>query len=78
MPIKAISIFADQDLISDVDEIEARKSMLPSHTEYRLLEGGNHAGFARYGPQSGDGTATISRAEQTAQTIAALQAFIAR
>lgn len=34
-----------------------------------MIEGGNHAGFGDYGPQQGDGEATISADEQ--QEIAA-------
>ncbi len=38
------------------------------------IAGGNHAGFADYGPQDGDGEATISAEEQRQQTADALLA----
>lgn len=41
------------------------------------IEGGNHAQFGNYGPQKGDPTAEISAQEQQAQTVAAIEAFLA-
>lgn len=42
------------------------------------IEGGNHAQFGNYGPQKGDLPATISAEEQQAQTVEAIQAFLAQ
>lgn len=42
------------------------------------IEGGNHAQFGNYGPQKGDLPATISAQEQQAQTVKAIQEFIAQ
>ncbi|NTW92812.1 MAG: hypothetical protein HGA40_05150, partial [Methanoregulaceae archaeon] len=36
-------------------------------TILQVIEGGNHAQFGNYGPQPGDGTATISVADQQMQ-----------
>jgi hypothetical protein len=44
---------------------------LPPSTEWTAIEGGNHAQFGWYGPQSGDNEATISREEQQEQMVAA-------
>lgn len=41
------------------------------------IEGGNHAQFGNYGPQKGDPPATISAQEQQAQTVTAIEAFLA-
>ena len=41
------------------------------------IEGGNHAGFGDYGPQSGDGDATVSADEQQEQAAEAISAAIA-
>lgn len=41
------------------------------------IEGGNHAQFGNYGPQKGDPAAEISAQEQQAQTVAAIEAFLA-
>ena len=40
------------------------------------IEGGNHAQFGNYGPQKGDLPATISAAEQQAQTVDASSDFM--
>ena len=37
-----------------------------------MIEGGNHAQFGSYGPQFGDGKATISREKQQQMTSEAL------
>lgn len=39
-------------------------SLLPDDAVFEKIEGANHAQFGDYGPQPGDKTATISRAEQ--------------
>lgn len=41
------------------------------------IEGGNHAQFGNYGPQKGDLPATISAEDQQAQTVAAIEQFMA-
>jgi len=37
-----------------------------------VIEGGNHAQFGYYGPQKGDGVATVSRDEQQRLTVSAI------
>jgi hypothetical protein len=37
-----------------------------------IIDGGNHAQYGAYGPQAGDGAATISREEQQQQTTTAI------
>ena len=49
----------------------ATARLVPGNTRWVAIEGGNHAQFGWYGPQSGDGTATISREEQQRQIVAA-------
>lgn len=56
----------------------ARLSYLPPDLVAVTVEGGNHAGFAYYGPQIGDGAATISKAEQQEQMVAAALALLYR
>jgi hypothetical protein len=45
--------------------------LLPPDTQWTAIEGGNHAQFGWYGPQSGDHPATISRTAQQARTVRA-------
>ena len=42
------------------------------------IKGGNHAQFGNYGPQKGDLPAAISAEEQQAQTVEAINAFLAQ
>ena len=41
-----------------------------------VLQGGNHAGFGDYGPQKGDGVATITAQEQQDQRVEAIVKFM--
>lgn len=65
------SIYASEDGLATPDKIEASRALLPQKTHWVNIEGGNHAGFGYYGPQGGDGTATISREAQQAQVVKA-------
>lgn len=64
------SIYASEDGVADVDTVLASKPLLPPSTSWVLIEGGNHAGFGYYGPQSGDGARTITLEEQQEQIVA--------
>lgn len=74
MPV--LSITATNDDVLDQEAYEAARERLPAHAEHISIEGGNHAQFGHYGFQRGDGEATISHAEQQAQTLSAIVAFI--
>lgn len=71
------SISASQDGLSTPDEIEASRATLPTTTEFVEVEGANHASFGAYGPQAGDGEATLdaeaARAQIVQATVAALE-----
>lgn len=60
-------VYATSDGIAPVDRVMASKSLLPAHTRWVEIEGGNHSQFGHYGRQLFDGRATISREAQ--QTI---------
>jgi hypothetical protein len=70
-PLAVTSIYATNDGLATEDKIAASRPLLPGATRWVAIEGGNHAQFGWYGPQSGDGTATISREEQQRQIMAA-------
>lgn len=72
--IKVISIYGTQDM--GVSAFENSRSLLPMDTRYIVIQGGNHAQFADYGPQPGDHKATISRADQQKQAIEATVQFL--
>ncbi len=68
---KVTSISATNDGLATPDKIAASVPLLPPGTRWAPIEGGNHAQFGAYGPQPGDGTATITPEEQRRQTVAA-------
>ena len=71
-----LSIRASMDGVMDLSAYEEAKSLLPSDTEYQVIEGGNHAQFGDYGVQSGDMEASISREEQQNQVIAYIKEML--
>ena len=72
------SIYGTRDGLTTKEEIAASRSLLPPDTSWVAIEGGNHAQFGWYGPQAGDGSATISREEQQRQIVAATRALLSR
>ena len=71
------SIYGTLDGLATPAKIQATTPLLPTGAQLVSIEGGNHAQFGWYGPQSGDNPAAISREEQQAQVIAATAAALA-
>lgn len=73
--LTVVSVYGSEDKVLKRPKYEKNKKNLPPDTssEY-VIEGGNHAGFAYYGPQKGDGTAAISKEEQIKKTVEAIEA----
>lgn len=65
--LKGLSTYGSNDQVLDMDTFNATVSHLPHGTIMQVIQGGNHAQFGNYGPQPGDGMATISAADQQAQ-----------
>ncbi len=63
------SVYGTQDGCLNHGAYENAKEYWPVRSAEYVLTGGNHAGFAAYGPQSGDGEAGITREEQLEQTV---------
>ena len=76
LPVRAVSTYGTENGLTQPEGFEASMVRLPSGSELVVIEGGNHAGFGDYGPQAGDGTATIDREEQQRQTAETLLAFV--
>jgi pimeloyl-ACP methyl ester carboxylesterase len=70
------SIYGTADGVAAVEEVLGGQPLLPAATVWAPIEGGNHAQFGWYGPQSDADVATISREEQQAQVIAATLALL--
>jgi len=74
--LPALSISASNDGLSTQEKVDAAAAFLPVGTERVVIEGGNHAQFADYGPQRGDGVATLSREAQQSQVAQSVTAFL--
>jgi hypothetical protein len=68
------SIYGTRD--GQVDKIEKSGALLPANMTWVKIEGGNHGQFGWYGLQPGDGQATIERAVQQNQIVAATAQFL--
>jgi hypothetical protein len=76
--IKVLTIYGTNDMEGDT-QINISQSRLPASAQFITIDGGNHAQFGSYGPQSGDRPATITDEEQWAQaaelTVQFLESF---
>jgi hypothetical protein len=70
-PDKALTIYGSLDQVLD-------KTKINYDTNVVVIAGGNHANYGNYGKQKGDGTATISKAQQQKMTVDAILAFISK
>ena len=76
--LSVLSLTADQDQVLKWPAYQAGKKLLPTSTIYINILGGNHAGFGLYGPQKGDGKATISATEQQEAIAKSILNFLKR
>lgn len=64
-----VCIYGSEDGVLNRKRLEKSFTLSPDTLDVVELNGGNHAQFGVYGPQRGDGTATISAAAQRKQTV---------
>jgi pimeloyl-ACP methyl ester carboxylesterase len=75
MPIT--KVWASKDGVATPVRTRANKELLPLHTKWVGIEGGNHSQFGHYGHQLFDGKPTVAReAQQTVARSALLEALI--
>lgn len=74
--LKVLSILGTNDTVVSTETYENAKNYLPKNTQYKIIEGGNHANFGDYGAQKGDGIPSIERAKQQEQTVLFIKEFI--
>lgn len=67
--LSVLSVYGSEDKVVNMDSVEAGRSYVPADYTEICLEGGNHAWFAYYGEQEGDGTAHITRENQQQKTV---------
>lgn len=70
MPVT--KVFASNDGVAPYDRMQATKHLLPTHTRWVEIRGGNHSQFGHYGHQILDGKPTITRTAQQAATRSAI------
>ena len=70
--LKVLSVYGSEDKVLNAENLEAGRAYLPADYTELCIAGGNHAWFAYYGEQDGDGTASITKAEQQKQTVEAI------
>jgi dienelactone hydrolase len=75
--VKVLSISGTLDGLCTPAKIKASHPLLPADTVFVPIQGGDHAQFGWYGPQSGDNPATITRADQQIQIVQATLDFLA-
>lgn len=74
--IPVLSIYGSNDKVLDkIKYDESKKYMSQNLSEY-IIQGGNHAQFAYYSNQSGDGLSSISREEQIKESVDEILYFI--
>lgn len=71
-PLDVTKVYGSEDGLASEAEVDRYATHLPAATHRVRIDGGNHAQFAWYGWQLGDGTARIPRAEQHAATVRAV------
>jgi hypothetical protein len=74
--LAVISIYASNDGIAALQDIQDSRARLPTNSTFVEIQGGNHAGFGWYGPQNGDGEREISKDDQQDQIVRATTAFL--
>lgn len=67
--IEVYSFYGSEDKVLNMENYEKYKSNLPASTVEAVIDGGNHAYYAYYGEQEGDGTAGITREEQQESVV---------
>ena len=77
LDLPTVSIYGTEDGVSG-DVFEDSALRLPADTTLIEIPGGNHAQFGDYGPQKGDGVASVSRGEQQRLTAEAILALLER
>ena len=70
--LQVISIYGTADGVLDLAKYADFRSNLPLSAMEIAIPGGNHAQFGSYGPQEGDGQATISPDDQLAVTVVSI------
>lgn len=72
LTLSVTKVLASADGVAPLRKAEANRRLLPAHTRWVVIDGGNHSQFGHYGHQLLDGSARLSRTEQQTQARAEL------
>lgn len=70
--LSVLSVYGSEDKVVNMASVEDGRAYVPADYTENCLKGGNHAWFAYYGEQDGDGTASITKEDQQKQTVDAI------
>lgn len=62
--VDVLSVYGSEDKVMDMEKYAENKINLPEDFKEVIIDGGCHAFFGMYGKQDGDGTPTLTNAEQ--------------
>jgi len=74
--LKAVSLQGEFDEVAGQAKVADGLKRLPAGSKLVQIDGGVHSFFGRYGPQAGDGTPGVPRAQAEAQILADFEAFL--
>ncbi|MGP9681077.1 alpha/beta hydrolase [Brachybacterium sp. AOP3-A1-3] len=74
--LPVLSLAGSEDRLSTPEKIADARYLLPETATMVEIEGAGHASFGDYGPQDGDGTASISDEEMDTEVSAEVEAFV--
>ncbi len=74
--VPVLSLYGEHDEVADLDTVLGAADSLPSSARFVEVTGSVHSFFGRYGPQSGDGVPTVSRADAEAAIADAVGDFL--
>ena len=74
--LSVLSVYGSEDGVLNREKYAEYRTNLPEGFAETVIEGGNHAYFGAYGEQEGDGTATVTPAEQVRETVAAILSML--
>ena len=74
--LAVLELHGSEDGVLNGQKLAEGRKYLPASAVSEELTGGNHAQFGDYGPQKGDGAATVSRTEQTAWAAERIEELI--
>ncbi|MEG0772608.1 alpha/beta hydrolase [Clostridium sp.] len=66
--LKVLALWGSNDKVADLNKVKDAEKVMPKDAEFVEIKGGNHGGFGDYGPQEGDGEASITNEVQIHET----------